>query len=97
LVTGRGVGAVGLGGEDVVAAVGRRLGEDDPLAVRGEPDLVADDLSVKCVIWVRAVPSGWTVKKLPFPDSSSATARKTIRFVEDQSGVPSAPADHGVS
>jgi len=28
------VGAVGLGGEDVVVAVGRRLGDDDPLAVR---------------------------------------------------------------
>ena len=61
------------------------------------PTLWLMTVSVKCVIWVRAVPSGWTVKKLPFPDSSSATARKTIRFVEDQSGVPSAPADHGVS
>jgi len=53
------------------------LATTDPLAVRGEPDLVADDLSVKCVIWVRAVPSGWTVKKLPIPDSSSATGVAT--------------------
>jgi hypothetical protein len=41
------------------------------------PTLWLMTVSVKCVIWVRAVPSGWTVKKLPIPDSSSATGVAT--------------------